>query len=146
MRYFELALDAGGTAYQEVFDGRVLRFTDEDGNTVDVVGGSSVVGEVFPAWGLPDPVPEPQPEPEPVLRRLTKLQFIQRFTDVEFATILGATKVNIALEAWYEQFRLATPEPDGTSIDLDDPRTQGGVMALEAGGLLALGRAAEILG
>jgi hypothetical protein len=25
---------------------------------------------------------------------------------------------------------LATPEPDGTSIDLDDPRTQAGVQAL----------------
>ena len=39
----------------------------------------------------------------------------------------------------------ATPEPDGTSIDLDDPRTVAGVNALETYGLIATGRAAEIL-
>ncbi len=40
---------------------------------------------------------------------------------------------------------LATPEDDGTSINLDDPRTQGGVQALELIGLIGEGRAEEIL-
>ncbi len=97
------------------------------------------------AWiDLPWPMPAPAAPPKP--RRLTKLEFIRLFTDVEFATILAASKQSVALEAWYERFRLATPEPDGTSIDLDDPRTVGGVLALQQAGLLAPGRAAEILG
>jgi len=150
MRYVIVQFADGTQAYRECDpSGAILRYTDADGVTlprtdtpVEVIDSDPE----FPSWGLPDPVPEPPPEPEPVVRRLTKLQFIQRFTDVEFATILAAVRQDVQIEAWYEQFRLATPDPDGTSVDLDDPRTQGGVMALEAFGLIGSGRAAEILG
>ena len=78
-------------------------------------------------------------------RRLTKLEFLGLLTDEEYVGILMAAKQSVQIEAWIEKMKLATPEADGTSVDLDDPRTQGGVQALEVVGLLAAGRAEVIL-
>lgn len=72
-------------------------------------------------------------------RVITKLQYMNRFTDNELATIYTIAKTNIALEIWLEKFKLAS------DIDLDDARTIGGLQALEANGILASGRAMEIL-
>jgi hypothetical protein len=47
--------------------------------------------------------------------------------------------VSVAVEVWLEKFKQAT------EINLDDPRTVSGVQALEEAGLIAPGRAAEIL-
>lgn len=77
--------------------------------------------------------------------RVTKQQFIDRMTPAEMAGILGAARQSVAIEAWLFRFNSVTPDPDGTSIDLRDPRTIAGVQSLEAAGLLAAGRAAEIL-
>lgn len=150
MRYVIVQFADGTQAYRECDPwGAILRYTDFDGITLprmDTPGEVIDSNPDFPVWGLPDPVIEPPPEPPPVVRRLTKLQFIQRFTDAEFASVLAASHQDVQIEAWYEQFRLATPDADGTSVDLDDQRTQGGVMALEAFRLIGPGRAAEILG
>jgi|WetSurSiteA1Bulk_404760.scaffolds.fasta_scaffold45880_2 hypothetical protein len=78
-------------------------------------------------------------------RRLSKLEFIELLTDTEYVTILTAAKESVQIEAWIRKMELATPDDDGTSIDLDDPRTQGGVQALELIGLIGEGRAEEIL-
>jgi hypothetical protein len=59
--------------------------------------------------------------------------------------ILAAAKTVPAIEAWVKRFEMTTPEADGTSIDLDDPRTISGVQALEAAELIGVGQAAEIL-
>jgi hypothetical protein len=96
---------------------------------------------------LPGP-DDPTPEPQPVYggrRRLSKLEFIDLLADAEYVTILAAAKESVQIEAWIRKMELATPDQDGTSIDLDDPRTQGGVQALELIGLLGAGRAEEIL-
>jgi hypothetical protein len=94
------------------------------------------------------PPDAPPPEPQPVYggrRRLSKLEFVDLLTDTEYVTILAAAKESVQIEAWIRKMELATPEADGTSIDMDDPRTQGGVQALELIGLLGNGRAEEIL-
>lgn len=72
-------------------------------------------------------------------RVLTKLDYMNRFTDTELATIYTVAKSNIAVEIWLEKFKLST------EINLDDLRTIGGVMALEQFGLIGPGRASEIL-
>jgi len=79
-------------------------------------------------------------------RRITRLEFMNRMTDVELAGVYTAAKASVAVEVWLAKFHSTTPEADGTSVDLDDPRTVAGVQALEAAGLLAAGRATEILG
>jgi len=78
-------------------------------------------------------------------RRLTKLQFVGLLGD-SFAGILSASKVNVDVEMFVKMLDWATPDADGTSVDLDDPRVAGGLALLEDGGLLPTGRAAEILG
>lgn len=99
--------------------------------------------------------PEPAPTP-PKSRRATKLQFRNLFTTnekvaIDFAALDNpaadtATRVQSAgLRVFLEDMNSATPDPDGTSIDLDDPRTVAGVNALESFGLIALGRSTEIL-
>lgn len=98
-------------------------------------------------------VPVEPPDPS---RRLTKLQFRNRFTAAEKRAIEFASLDNPSasqedrlkaadLRVFLVDVEAATPEPDGTSLDLDDPRTVAGVNALESYGLIATGRATEIL-
>jgi len=63
-------------------------------------------------------------------RRITKLQFIELLGDVAFASILELTKVSPEVNAWVEKFKLTTPDPDGTSVDLTDPRMISGVTGI----------------
>lgn len=79
-------------------------------------------------------------------RRLTKLEYMNRFSDTELTGIYSAAKVSIDVEVWLAKFNAATPDADGTSVDLDDPRTIAGAQTLQAAGLIGPGRAAEILG
>lgn len=72
-------------------------------------------------------------------RILTKLAYMNRFTDAELATIYTAAKSAVSVEIWLEKFKLAS------EVNLDDPYTIGGLQAMEAGGLIGAGRAAEIL-
>lgn len=72
-------------------------------------------------------------------RILTKLDYMNRFTDTELATIYTVAKTNVAVEIWLEKFKLST------EINLDDQRTIYGVLALEQFGLIGVGRASEIL-
>lgn len=81
-------------------------------------------------------------QPSPA-RRLTKLAFIGRIGD-EFAGILTAAKSNVQVELFVRMLDWATPDPDGTSVDLDDPRVVDALTTLEAAGLLGAGRAQEI--
>jgi len=74
-----------------------------------------------------------------VPRRLTNKGFSDRFSEAEMQAILSAAEANPALKTWWEKFKLAR------DINLDDAATQSGVQALEIAGLLAMGRAAEIL-
>lgn len=76
--------------------------------------------------------------PSQEVRSLTKLEYMDRFTDAELAGIYTAAKTVIQVEIWLEKFKLAA------SVDLDDPRTLAGLQAMEAAGLLEAGRAAEI--
>ncbi len=72
-------------------------------------------------------------------RVLTKLQYMNRFTSVELANIYSAAKSVIQVEIWLEKFKLAT------EINLDDPTILEGLLAMEAAGLLEVGRANEII-
>jgi hypothetical protein len=70
---------------------------------------------------------------------LTKEAFLDRFTLTEQITILTAAKSSVAIEAWLFRFNNAT------TVDLLYQPTIDGVNAMEAGGILAAGRAAQIL-
>ena len=80
----------------------------------------------------------------PAVRRLSKLGFVGRL-GADFASILTAAKANVGIEMFVRMLDWATPDADGTSVDLDDPRVIGALQALELAGIIAPGRAAEIL-
>ena len=75
----------------------------------------------------------------PAVRVITRLQFRSRFTDDEKRAIYAARASNVDVDIWLDDLASAT------DVQLDDPRTIGGVQALEAAGLIGPGRAVEIL-
>jgi len=83
------------------------------------------------------PVPIQAPQPG---RRLTKLQFVDRMTQTEFTGLLTVARTDADAEMFVKMLDWATPDPDGTSVDLDDPRTIAGVQAS-----FSAERAAQIL-
>lgn len=72
-------------------------------------------------------------------RLLASIDFMQRFADAELVAIYTAARQVVAIEVWLEKFRTVDV------VNLDSAATIDGVQALEAAGLLAAGRAAEIL-
>lgn len=82
-------------------------------------------------------------------RRLTKLELIGRMGEAVFVAIIGMAQQSVEMASWVELVRMATPEPDGTSIDLDDPRTVAGLNAIEpaliAQGVVSAGWAAGVV-
>ena len=82
-------------------------------------------------------------------RRLTKLELIGRMGEAVFVSIIGMAQQSVEIAAWVEMVRMTTPDPDGTSIDLDDPRTLAGLNALEpvliAQGIVSAGWAAGVV-
>lgn len=72
-------------------------------------------------------------------RILSKLEYMNRFTNDELAAIYTAAKTVVQVEIWLEKFKLAS------EVDLDYPDVKAGLMALEVYQLIAQGRAAEIL-
>ena len=73
------------------------------------------------------------------LSQISKLAYMERFSDAELGAIHSAAKVSSAVEVWLEKFKLAE------FIDLADPRTLAGLQALESNGLIGAGRAMEVL-
>ena len=84
-----------------------------------------------------------EPVPVPELRQITRLAFLDRFTDAEAVAIdlasMGATVDAASVRRYLSKVNAAT------FIDLDRADTRAGVQALEAGGLLVEGRALEIM-
>lgn len=80
-----------------------------------------------------------EPPGAPRSRILTRLAFMRRFTDTELATIYAAEEQSVQIKVWLDKFRMAE------EISLDDPEIIAGVNALEQMGILAVGRAAEVL-
>ncbi len=72
-------------------------------------------------------------------RTLSKLAYLRRFTGEERVTIRTVAKTNPVLEDYMALLELSE------EISLDDPDTIAAVKMLEGAGLIAAGRAAEIL-
>jgi hypothetical protein len=72
-------------------------------------------------------------------RTLSKLEFLELFTADERIAVRQARGSSAALDDYLYLMELAN------EVDLDNPKTQGGLMMLEQAGILASGRAQEIL-
>ena len=78
-------------------------------------------------------------EAAPVPRTITKLEYLRRFTTAERVAIRAAASENPVLDDYLKLMELAQ------EINLDDPDTVAAVQMLEQSGLIAAGRAAEVL-
>jgi hypothetical protein len=74
-----------------------------------------------------------------LVTNVTKLAFLNRFTSGERIGIRAAATQSPAIADYLAMLDAAQ------DVDLTDARTIGGVQALEAGSLIAAGRAAQIL-
>lgn len=81
------------------------------------------------------------PTAMPVMSKqpVSRIDFLGRFTDAELEALYTAAKTVVEIEIMLDFVRAAE------FINTEDPRTISGVQALEASGLIAAGRAAEIL-
>lgn len=99
--------------------------------------------------GAPPEPDEPEPEPAPV-RHITNLAFDNRFTVDELVNIRLASLVEPGMTVEQKRQALGVEvllerAKKATYVDLDREDTRGGVMQFEAFGLIAEGRALEIL-
>jgi hypothetical protein len=128
------AFDAAGWFIGEVAD-------DTPGSTPiappEHAGEAPVIGEAWPRWHRFEWRLDVYAVPvqAPVLRHITPLAFIDRFTDAEWVAFdlasIGATAEAAGLRRYLKK--------------VDRPDTRVGVLALEESGLLAEGRALQIL-
>lgn len=114
-----------------------------------IVADEQFMQEHYPEgnYRLVQPV---EPPPAPENRRISKLAFRNRFTKAEKAGIefaaLGDPTAPIAQRQQAAALRADLKDQEqATFIDLDDEDTRTGVLTLEAVGLIAAGRAVEIL-
>jgi len=114
-------------------------WVDADGGMwIDVTGKAEVAvgwaynGSIFIGPVVVAPIPEP-------VTILTLLAFRSRFTLAEKQVIYIAAETSVDVRIFLDDLSAAS------KIDLEDLRTIDGVESLEASGLLAMGRAAEIL-
>jgi|GEM_PF-5519338 len=106
------------------------------GRWVDVTGLHVGPGYMFDGSTFVQPI-------EALPRHITQLAFLSRFTDAEAVAIdlasIGATAAAAMVRRYLSKVTAAK------FIDLDRDDTRAGVLALETAGLLANGRALEIL-
>jgi len=128
---YEYALIKGGVC---VATGTLIALPDRP-DLIERTDGVPEVGDVLQdgVWTTP--------EPEVVhVSSLTRVEFTERMTLAEQAAIYEAAETSPLVRVFVERLRMSE------HVGLDDPRTIEGINALEAAGLIAVGRAAEILG
>ncbi|MDP1605651.1 MAG: hypothetical protein Q8L93_03250 [Rhodocyclaceae bacterium] len=121
-----------------------MRYALEGGKVIDLYSGKTddeVVAEVDAAQNAAlEAAQQAIPAAQATPVKLSRLEFMERLTDDELAAIYAAAKESVQIEVWLDRLKMVS------EIDLGDTRTQSGVRALEAAGLLAAGRAGQILG
>lgn len=149
-RFFRIR-HRGGEGYQISGDYSVL-LTDLDGKPISPTEYTTVEMDVEPPpWYVP-PAPDPEPEPQPTERLITVYAFRARFTTDEKIALEAAAQGVPTASANDPRnvfaMRLRASEKDlqaARNVDLDMEATRIGTLALEQVGILAPGRALEIL-
>lgn len=86
---------------------------------------------------------EPSPVQEPVERNISGVQYMRRFTQAERIAIREAAKSSAALDDYLRLLDLTIAQ--GGVVNLNDPDVAAALNMLETFGLIAAGRAAEVL-
>ncbi len=124
--------------YARVENGLVTLVIDSEVDPDGINGAWIESGLAQPGWHY-NGVEFYAPAVVPTSKIITKLEYMNRFTDAELVNIYAASKSVIQIEIWLDKFKIAT------EIDLIDPLLKVGLDSLVAGGLLAANRVDEIL-
>jgi hypothetical protein len=125
-----------------------FRATDQNGNVTEYVADVPKPEHLGDGWRLEEVVTVAPTPVDPVVtdsrkyggrRILSKLEFLELFTAEERIAIRQARGSSAALDDYLYLMELAQ------DVDLDNPKTQNGLIMLEQAGILASGRAQEIL-
>lgn len=117
----------------------LFRATSPQGDAIEYEAAHPVATHLTAGWHLEElvavgPAPDAlDPGPQPMYggrRRLSKLEFIELMGDAAYVAILQLAKTSVEVEAWVKKMEFTTADSDGASIDLDDPRTQAGVVSI----------------
>ena len=119
--------------------------------TPQVTSGSPTIGQQWPCWSGDSwimaeyfgPAVQPEPPTVPEDRKITRLAFLNRFTDAE-AIALDLASIGTTIEAASIR-RYMQKVNAATFIDLSRDDTIAGVRQLETVGLIGAGRADQIL-
>lgn len=125
--------------YAQIKDGIVQLVIESEVDPDGTNGEWVACGNAGPGWLYDGVVFSAPPVPTPVATPWTKKEFLLKFTPAEYAAIAAATKTNAVLDYYWQLFMVAE------NVLKTDPATVAGINALESAGLLAAGRAAEIL-
>jgi len=127
----------------------LFRATDAEGNVTDYDEPTPRPEHIGEGWRLQEVfVSQPSPDApvEPVdtrvyggRRELTPLEFLRLLTQPERVAVRTAAKTNATIEDYLDLIDKAD------TVNLDNTDVSGGLMLLEQAGLLAAGRAEEIL-
>lgn len=117
---------------------------DEQGAVENAIeADEAFMAAQYPEGNYREAAEQIEPVVPVILRHITQLAFLNRFTDAE-AIALDLASIGATVEAASMRRYLAKVQA-AKWIDLDMSDTRAGVQALEAFGLLAQGRAAQIL-
>ena len=108
-------------------------------NTIMATGDEYMAAHYGDRWSRSVVPAPPPPAPEAPKSIFSKYEFLKRFTSAERKAINAAAKVNADIEDFKTLLDAAQ------EVDCGNQDTVAGVNALEAAGILAAGRAAEIL-
>lgn len=139
--------------YALIESGRVANIIEADAAFIETLPGTwapaqgAGIGWLYDGEAFTAPVPESPPAQD---TRITRLAFRKRFTQAEKVALeiaaLDDPSATPAQRAQAAALRAYLKDVDAaTFIDLADAHVKEGVQTLEAAGLLAAGRAAEII-
>ena len=141
--------------YALINTGQVVNIIEADADFIDSLQGFDAAvahdqAQIGWTWDGQQ-LHAPAPPPAQVFTHLTKLGFRGRFTQAEKTAIeiasLDDPAATMAQRQQAADIRVYLADvASATYIDLADPSTVAGVQLLEQAGLLAAGRAADILG
>lgn len=144
---WRIEIEGGTPAWMEVGTGRLY---DDLGTpiTESVSYITTDTQSAQPEWYVEPPVIPPPVQIFP--HKITRLAFRNRFTQTEKVTLELAAADNPAATMPTRQLAASlrarmADQRDATYVDLDRADTRAGVLALETYGLIAAGRALEIL-
>lgn len=125
----------GGKCHWVFTADELPEWNDDDIQVVEVTGNVPAPGDVYENGGFVAPAPDP------VQQRtiFTSLEFLDRFTSAEQLAVVAATMQSAPVKLWYDRLLAAS------YVDLSDPRTEEGVDALIAAGLIDPSRKAALL-